>query len=110
MEPPKFPRDDKVISKGRSPEDVGARPCRHCGSPKHWDPDCRHAKQGMRSVRANLASWEEEDYTALDEYEDLYYAESDHEEDSTAHSQEDALIDLGDQTGIDQENSGTLDF
>ena len=28
--PPQFPRDDSVVSKGKSPEDVNACPCRHC--------------------------------------------------------------------------------
>ena len=48
---PPFPRDDTVVSKGQSPEDVGARPCRHCGSPKHWDYECSHARKGAKQVK-----------------------------------------------------------
>ena len=33
--PPKFPRDDSIVSKNATPESKGARPCRHCGSGKH---------------------------------------------------------------------------
>jgi hypothetical protein len=34
LDPPKFPKDDSNVSK-RTPESIGARPCRHCGSGKH---------------------------------------------------------------------------
>ncbi|KIO18011.1 hypothetical protein M407DRAFT_84399, partial [Tulasnella calospora MUT 4182] len=39
---PLFPRDDKTLAKGKSPEEKGARPCQHCGSSKHWDNECRY--------------------------------------------------------------------
>jgi len=35
----KFPRNDKVVSKGKTPKDKGARGCIHCGSLNHWDKD-----------------------------------------------------------------------
>ena len=32
-----FPKDDNNISPCRTPESIGARPCKHCGSRNHWD-------------------------------------------------------------------------
>lgn len=73
---PAFPRDDSVRSKGKSPEDKGARPCRYCGSPKHWDNDCKHARKGMKQVRTNLVVTDDDYWGALDEYEELYCTSS----------------------------------
>ena len=56
LEKPRWPRDDSVVSKGRTPEDAGARPCRHCSSPKHWDYDCPHAHNGAKQVKVNFAN------------------------------------------------------
>ena len=39
LDPPKFSKDDKNVSLRKTPESVNARPCRHCGSGKHWDYD-----------------------------------------------------------------------
>lgn len=72
LPPPAFPRDDKTISKGRTPEEKNARPCRHCGSPKHWDNECKHARKGGRSVRTNFVTPSEEYLTALAAYEEVY--------------------------------------
>ncbi|KIJ51022.1 hypothetical protein M422DRAFT_158736, partial [Sphaerobolus stellatus SS14] len=69
---PPFPKDDSNISKGKTPEEKGARACRHCGSGKHWDNDCRHARSGARKVRAQFISMTDEDRQAMDEYEELY--------------------------------------
>jgi hypothetical protein len=40
MKKPEFPKDDKNVSPRRTPESIGARPCRHCGSGMHWDNEC----------------------------------------------------------------------
>ncbi|KIJ30209.1 hypothetical protein M422DRAFT_101096, partial [Sphaerobolus stellatus SS14] len=72
LPPPQYPQDDSNISKGKTPEDKGARPCRHCGSSKHWDNDCRHARSGARNARAFLASASEEQLQAQREYEEAY--------------------------------------
>lgn len=69
---PTYPRDDATKSKGKSPEDKGARPCRHCGSPKHWDNECRYAKKGTKVARANLSTASDDYWQALDEYEAVY--------------------------------------
>ena len=39
---PSFPKDDNNVSPRKTPDSVGTRPCRHCGSGKHWDNECRH--------------------------------------------------------------------
>jgi len=69
---PKFPRDDSVVSKGKTPEQKGARPCRHCGSGKHWDYDCPHARKEAKNVRARLATASDDYLRAQEEYENLY--------------------------------------
>lgn len=80
---PLFPRDDTVRSKGKTPEDKGARPCRHCGSPKHWDNDCKHSRKGMKQVRSNLATAGEDYWDAQEDYEELYYASSQEDDDDS---------------------------
>jgi hypothetical protein len=71
--PPKFPKDDRNVSKKATPESKGARPCRHCGSRKHWDYECKHSFKGNKTARTNPASSTSEDLQAQDEYNDLYY-------------------------------------
>jgi hypothetical protein len=73
LDPPKFPKDDRNVSKKATPESKGARPCRHCGSGKHWDNECKHSLKGNRAARTNLATSSSEDREAQDNYEDLYY-------------------------------------
>ncbi|KIM19880.1 hypothetical protein M408DRAFT_34453, partial [Serendipita vermifera MAFF 305830] len=73
---PQFPKDDANVSpKGRTPASKGARPCRHCGSDKHWDNECRHSKKAHKVKRANgnYASQDPEYLKAQDAYDDLYY-------------------------------------
>lgn len=85
---PTFPKDDRNVSSKATPESKGARPCRHCGSGKHWDNECKHARQGERRVRANLACLNDEDEVqAQANYDELYYG-SDSEEGSPESSQD----------------------
>ena len=82
--PPKFPRDDSNVSKKPTPEYKGARPCRHCGSSKHWDNECKHAKSASCSAHTCYTALAEESNADL-AYEDLYLEalqESDEESDS----------------------------
>ena len=75
QEPPKFPKDDSNISqRGRTPEEKGACPCRHCGSGKHWDYECRHSFKGNQAARANLPQICKEQTVAQNEYDGLYYS------------------------------------
>jgi hypothetical protein len=73
LEPPKFPKDDKNISPRKTPESVNARPCRHCGSGKHWDYECKHSRRGERQARANFVSMSDPEIEALNDYDELYY-------------------------------------
>ncbi len=96
LPPPQYPKDDSnVTKKGLTPKQKGARPCRHCGSDLHWDPECKYHKKGMREARTRLANTDMEYLEAQDEYEDLYYgldqtedlSDSDREEPSSDFSQ-----------------------
>ena len=82
LEKPRWPKDDSVVSRGNTPEQVNARPCRHCGSSKHWDYDCRHARQGARLVKVNFASPETGYTEAQEAYDALYYEDSEVDEPS----------------------------
>ncbi|KAJ3751601.1 hypothetical protein EV360DRAFT_89572 [Lentinula raphanica] len=73
LPPPQFPKDDSNVSKKASPEDKGLRPCRHCGSGKHWDYECKYARKGMKRVRMNHIVTTPEDVQAQKEYDDAYY-------------------------------------
>jgi hypothetical protein len=76
---PKYPRDDKTVSKKETPEEKGYRPCRHCRSGKHWDYECRY---GKKEARTNLAStvmggeYDDEDNIAQKEYDQGYHEAS----------------------------------
>jgi len=86
LEPPKFPKDDSNVSqKGKTPEEKGAHPCRHCGSGKHWDNECRHSFKGNRAARANLSQISGEETIAQNEYDDLYYSLSNSETEQDFH-------------------------
>lgn len=72
-ENPPFPKDDSNISTRGTPEEKGARPCRHCGSGKHWDNDCKHARKGEKRARTNAINSTAEDSQAQEKYDDAYY-------------------------------------
>ena len=87
LEPPKFPKDDKNISPRKTPESVNARPCRHCGSGKHWDYECKHSRKGERQARTNFISLSDPEIEALNAYDDLYY-DLESEDESTEDQQD----------------------
>jgi hypothetical protein len=70
---PQFPKDDKNISPRKTPESIGARPCRHCGSGMHWDNECCHSRKGERMARVNLVCLEDNDVRAQEEYDSPFY-------------------------------------
>jgi hypothetical protein len=72
LKPPKYPKDDSNISKRMIPEEQGARP-RHCGSGKHWDPECKHSFKGNRSARVGMVQLSEDEIRSQSEYDDLHY-------------------------------------
>jgi len=53
MSKPQFPKDDSNVSPRGTPEEKGARSCRHCGSGKHWDQECKYVHKGERSMRVH---------------------------------------------------------
>ncbi|KAG8942694.1 hypothetical protein FRC03_002927 [Tulasnella sp. 419] len=67
-----FAKDDSVISRGKTPEMVNARPCQHCGSLKHWDNNCRHTRKGAKQAKANFVNPSTECIAAQEEYEEAY--------------------------------------
>ncbi|KAJ3901633.1 hypothetical protein F5879DRAFT_807012 [Lentinula edodes] len=82
LSPPQFPKDDNNVSTRNTPEDKGARPCRHCGSGKHWDNECKYSRRSMKKVRMNHIQSTPEDEEAQREYDELYYGLSSNEENS----------------------------
>jgi hypothetical protein len=73
LEPPKFLKDNKNVSPRKTPESVNTRPCRHCGSGKHWDYECKHSRKGERQACANFISLSDLEIEALNDYDELYY-------------------------------------
>ena len=69
---PPFPKDDSNISPRKTPDSVGARPCRHCGSGNHWDNECRHSRKGEKLVRVNCIQLEDNNLRAQDDYDNLF--------------------------------------
>jgi hypothetical protein len=70
---PQFPKDNKNVSPRRTPESIGARPCRHCGSGFHWDNECKHSRKGEKMARVNLIQLEDNDLQAQEDYDNLFY-------------------------------------
>jgi hypothetical protein len=69
LPPPKYPMDDSNVSQYNTPESKGARGCRHCGSGKHWDKECKHAR---REANVNFVVRDPEDIKAEEEYAHIY--------------------------------------
>src|SRR6202050_1884845 len=81
---PQFPKDNKNVSPQKTPKLIGARPCRHCSSGKHWDNECRHSRKGERMARVNHIQLKDNDVRAQEDSNGLFYdLDSDTEEEST---------------------------
>ena len=76
-----FPKNDSVVSKGKTPGQKGARPCRHCGSLNHWDFDHLFKGKEERKVKAFIAELDTDALEAYVAYESCYL-ESDSDEDT----------------------------
>ena len=72
-------RDDVVTTKGQTPAEKNARPCRHCGSGKHWDNECPHARKA-KAVHVHYSTAEADLLEAFDEYEDARRLEESEQE------------------------------
>ncbi|KAG8918967.1 hypothetical protein FRC02_002017 [Tulasnella sp. 418] len=80
--PPPFPKEDGIVSKGRTPEMLGVRPCRHCGSKNHWDNECKYVRKGTSYMKAKFPNPSIEYIVAQAEYEEAYLnAETDDDDD-----------------------------
>lgn len=69
---PKFPKDNKNVSKGRTPEQYGARGCKYCGSRKHWDVECIHAKDESNNAKVFFTEWSAVAMHAEANYQEAY--------------------------------------
>jgi hypothetical protein len=78
----KFPKNDKIVSKGKTPHDKGARACRHCGSLNHWDFDHPFSRTEDRKAKACLSALDSEALEAYVAYEKCYLDEQDSGEDN----------------------------
>jgi hypothetical protein len=76
-----YPKNDKIVSKGKTPEQKGARPCRHCGSSNHWDFDHPFNGNENRKARTFLADLDTNALEAYVAYENCYL-ESETEDDN----------------------------
>ena len=57
------------------------RPCRHCGSGKHWDNECQHLRKGEKLGGVNCIQLEDNNLKAQGDYDNLFYElDSDSEE------------------------------
>ena len=76
-----YPKNDQVVSKGKTPGQKGARPCRHCGSLNHWDFDHPFKGKDDRKAKAFLADLDTEALKAYVAYENCFL-ESDSDSDT----------------------------
>ena len=76
----RFPKNDKIVSKGKTPGQKGARPCRHCGSLNHWDFDHPINGKDDRRAKAFLSNLDSEALEAYVAYENCYLKDSEPEE------------------------------
>lgn len=78
---PQFPKDDSNVLPRGTLEEKGAWPCQHCGSSKHWDKDCKHARKGEKRAWVSAIISTSEDDQAQNEYDNIYYERFSDDED-----------------------------
>ena len=76
----RFAKNNKIMSKGKTPGQKGAQPCRHCGSLNHWDFDHPFNGKDVRRAKAFLSSLDSEALKAYVAYENCYLEDSEPEE------------------------------
>ncbi|KDN46768.1 hypothetical protein RSAG8_04148, partial [Rhizoctonia solani AG-8 WAC10335] len=108
---------DHVVSKGKTPEMKGARPCVYCKSGKHWDNDCplNKKKTFRNQVKSNLASADEEGQMAQAEYEslqELHEFDSSPDTEDSEYTEEDSDKDpeAKDKSGVSDESDSSPFF
>ena len=80
---PLFPKDDNNVSLRKTPDSVGARPCRHCGSGKHWDNECQHSRKGEKLARVNCIQLKDNDLRTQEDHDNLFYELESNSEEGT---------------------------
>lgn len=68
---PKYPPDDKNVSKKATPKSKGARPCIHCGSQMHWDNECKYHPKNIKKVKSYFSNASQEEQDDQAEYEKM---------------------------------------
>ena len=76
-----YPKNDTVVSKGKTPGQKGAWPCQHCRSLNHWDFDHPFKGKDDHKAKAFLSKLDTEALEAYVAYENCYL-ESESEEDT----------------------------
>ena len=71
-----FPKNNKVISKGKTPGQKGAQPCWHCRSLNHWDFDHPFNGRDDKRAKAFLSSLDSEALKAYIAYKSCYLKDS----------------------------------
>ena len=75
-----FAKNNKIVSKGKTPGQKGAWPCWHCRSLNHWDFDHPFNCTDDRRARALLSSLDYKALKAYVTYENCYLEDSEPEE------------------------------
>lgn len=70
---PQFPKDDANVLPRGTPEEKGARLCRHCRHVKHWDKDCKYARKGEKHASVNTVATARGDDQVQVDYNNVYY-------------------------------------
>jgi len=65
-------KNDQIVSKGKTPEQQGVRPCHHCGSGNHWDFDHPFSGKEDQKARAFLANLDTDALEAYVAYENCF--------------------------------------
>jgi hypothetical protein len=120
---------DHVVSKGQTPGQKGARPCRHCSSKNHWDYDCPHSdyqkkvksgafkkkgpfkrkfrrfKKGFRKAQTKFINLDSEHWEAC-----ANYIENDLERDLEAEDEDEDENSASSESSSDSESEHSEDF
>ena len=75
-----FSKNNKIVSKGKTPGQKGAQPCQHCGSLNHWDFDHPFNGKDDRRAKAFLSSLDSKALKVYVTYKNCYLEDSEPEE------------------------------
>jgi len=69
---PQFLKTQDVLLR-RTPESIGAQPCRHCSSVFTGINVCKHSQKGEKMAQVNLIQLKNNDLRAQKDYNSLFY-------------------------------------